>query len=112
MFELVVQLSIMDVPNREELKPQELGRINKGQPHRCPMCKFVLIFAFIALFLVLIFAFISRPKTSVPVQIPMQTTRPISHVEMDQRILDLKGTLNTSSKTMTHPGANLGVKPR
>ena len=96
----------MDVSGQEELTPKALDYISEGQPRRCTLCKIVLIFAFVVLLLVFIFAFLSRPKISLPVQIPLETTRPISPADMDQRILDLKGTSSgVPIHQITDPGS-------
>jgi hypothetical protein len=47
----------MDVPEVKELKSQDPVLINEAKPRKCTMCKFVLVFAFAALLLVLVFSF-------------------------------------------------------
>jgi hypothetical protein len=69
-----------------------LSDIHPGKEGECKMCKFVLIFAFVVLLLVLCFVFFLRPHQAPPAQIPIQETQPLSVSEMDQRILDLKSS--------------------
>ncbi len=84
----------MSTPNKSELKAlrAELDRIDKGQADECTMCKFVLIFAFVVLLLVLFFVFFFRLQPGVVIQgqTPTQMTTPLSASDIDQRIIDLK----------------------
>jgi hypothetical protein len=100
----------MDISGKELTSP-EVDHVNKSKARQCTMCTFVLVFIAVVL-LLLIFAFVFRSKTAVPVQIPTQTTRPISPVEMDQRINDLKDAPDASPKILPPRDTNPTVLPR
>ena len=60
----------------------------------CTKCKFVLVFAFVVLILVAIFAYVVRRQAAVSSpQIPIEQTIPLTGAEIDELMLDLKGTV-------------------
>ena len=70
-----------------------LEHIDKGGKDECVMCRFVLIFAFIVLLLVLTFTFFFRmenaPTVEPPTRIPKAETPLPTNEESNARIMEL-----------------------
>lgn len=76
-----------------ELK-SELERIDGGGKGDCPMCRFVLIFAFVVMLLVITFTFFFKMDPGRTVNTPLSAEKalPMSPEEWNDRIVDL-GTI-------------------
>ncbi len=85
----------MSDSNTKEVKELKnvLDRIDRGGKDECVMCRFVLIFAFIVLLLVLTFTFFFRmenaPTVEPPTRIPRAETPLPTNEESNARIMEL-----------------------
>lgn len=104
----------MEATQQNEIKEQKnspsVSEDVGTAPKKCTTCKLVLIFAFVVLVLVSVFVFYVRYQAAPP-QIPIQTTKALTGAEIDQRLLDLKGTqVYPSANPYAQPHLNTGVK--
>ena len=81
----------------QQNKIKELKNVLGGTENahkKCTTCKLVLVFAFAVLILVMVFVFYVRYQSVAhPVQIPIERTIPLTGAEIDELMLDLKGTV-------------------
>lgn len=88
----------------KELKQEDsliLTDVNvENTESECRMCKFVLVFAFIGVFFVILFTYFFKLHTPPSIEpLPQAEVRPVSDAEWQTRVLELKRTMegNTSA---------------
>lgn len=82
----------------EELKQEDLSvptSVNiENDEGECRMCKFVLVFAFVGVFLVILFTYFFKLHTPPSIEpLPQAEVRPVSDAEWQARVLELKRTM-------------------
>lgn len=83
----------------EELEQEESSMSKdvdlENDEGECRMCKFVLAFAFVGVFFVILFTYFFKLHTPPSIEpLPQAEVRPVSDSEWQARVLELKRTMN------------------
>lgn len=92
----------MDDPQKNDVS------VAPPEKKECTMCKFVLIFAFVVLVVVAVFAYIVRHQTATPAssQPPIQMTKPLTGADIDRLMRDQGGLIVSPADPHVQPVIN------